>query len=90
MTVETFTQYEMEAGIPFFQSNVQTASGKKRLGIRSKVKRQNKTEFIRVESLVRQDREDRPSTARTNKNDPDYQIVRHFVLIHTTVPSWYK
>jgi len=72
MTVETLPQYEMEAVIPSFQSNVQFASGRERLGIRSKEKRHKKTEFIRVESLERQDREDRIWTARTNKNDPDY------------------
>lgn len=59
MTVETLPQYEMEAVIPSFQSNVQFASGRERLGSRSKEKRHKKTEFIRVESLERQDREDR-------------------------------
>jgi hypothetical protein len=87
MTVEALPQYGMDTGIPSFQWNVQNASGKERLEIRSKKTRQKKTEFIRVKSL---DRGDRTSTTRTSKNDPIIRHVRSFVLIHTTVPSWYK
>jgi hypothetical protein len=40
MTVEALPQYEMEAGIPSFQWNVQNASGKETLEIRFKKKTQ--------------------------------------------------
>ena len=78
MTVEALPQYEIEPGILSFQWNLQNPSGKERLWIRSKEKRHKKTEFIRVKSLDRQDRDDRNSSARTNNNDPDYQIRSPF------------
>jgi hypothetical protein len=45
MTVVAMAQYEMEAGIPSFQWNVQKVSGEERQGIRSK---ENKTQKYRI------------------------------------------
>jgi len=45
MTVEALQQYGMEAGILSFEWNVQNASGRERLGIRSK---ENKTQEERI------------------------------------------
>lgn len=86
MTVVVIAQYEIEEGTPYFQWNVQTVSGKERQVTRSKDNRPQNTEFIRVKSLGLQDREDRTSITRTNKNDPDYQIRSPFCTSASNCP----